>query len=68
MEGKLHRISRQWRLYDLTQPVKTADTDKGVYMGGNIIVPKLSNLVPENIKEGEYVGGVGPGTCKGFVR
>lgn len=40
---------------------------KGVYMGGNIIVPKLSNLVPENIKEGEYVGGVGPGTWKGFV-
>ena len=38
---------------------------KGVYMGGNIIVPKLSNLVPENIKEGEYVGG--PGTWKGFV-
>lgn len=40
---------------------------KGVYMGGNIIVSKLSNLVPENIKEGEYVGGVGPGTWKGFV-
>lgn len=39
----------------------------GVYMTGNIIVDQLANLVPENIKLGEYVGGVGPGTWQGYL-
>lgn len=44
----------------------TVYTD-GMYMTGNIIVDKLSNLVPEIIKLGEYVGGVGPGTWQGYI-
>lgn len=40
---------------------------KDRYMVGVVFVDPLENLVPENIKEGEYVGGVGPGTWKGFV-
>lgn len=40
---------------------------KDMYMTGDIIVEFLNNLTPENIKEGEYVGGVGPGTFKGYV-
>lgn len=40
---------------------------KDVYMAGNIIVDALPNLKPENIKKGEYVGGVGPGTWEGYV-
>lgn len=39
----------------------------GMYMTGNIVVDKLSNLVPENIKLGEYVGGVGPGAWQGYL-
>ena len=39
----------------------------GMYMTGNIIVDKLNSLVPENIKLGEYVGGVGPGTWQGYI-
>lgn len=39
----------------------------GMYMTGNIIVDKLANLVPENIKLGEYVGGVGPGAWQGYI-
>lgn len=39
----------------------------GMYMTGNVIVERLANLVPENIKLGEYVGGVGPGTWQGYV-
>lgn len=38
----------------------------GKYMTGDIIVDKLSNLVPENIKEGEIVGGV-EGKWKGYI-
>lgn len=40
---------------------------KDRYMTGNIAIASLPNLKPENIKEGEYVGGVGPGTWKGYV-
>lgn len=40
---------------------------KDRYMTGNIVISSLPNLKPENIKEGEYVGGVGPGTWKGYV-
>lgn len=40
---------------------------KDKYMTGNITIASLPNLKPENIKEGEYVGGVGPGTWKGYV-
>lgn len=40
---------------------------KDVYMGGNIVVNSIPNLVPENIKKGEYVGGVGPGTWEGYL-
>lgn len=40
---------------------------KDVYMGGNIILNAIPNLVPENIKKGEYVGGVGPGTWEGYL-
>lgn len=39
----------------------------GKYMTGNIIVDKLDNLKPENIKLGEYVGHIGPGTWQGFI-
>lgn len=39
----------------------------GMYMTGNIVVDKLSNLVPENIKLGEYVGEVGPGAWQGYI-
>ena len=39
----------------------------GMYMIGNIVVDKLTNLVPENIKLGEYVGGVGPGAWQGYI-
>lgn len=39
----------------------------GTYMTGNIIVNKLDNLKPENIKLGQYVGHVGPGTWQGFI-
>lgn len=40
---------------------------KDMYMVGVINIDLLETLVPENIKEGEYVGGVGPGTWKGYV-
>lgn len=36
-------------------------------MAGNIIVASIPNLKPENIKKGEYVGGVGPGTWEGYI-
>lgn len=39
----------------------------GIYMTGNIIVDKLENLKPENIKLGQYVGHVGPGTWQGYI-
>ena len=39
----------------------------GKYMTGNIIVDKLDNLKPENIKFLEYVGNIGPGTWQGFI-
>ena len=41
---------------------------KDMYMAGNIIVASIPNLKPENIKKGEYVGGVGPGTWEGYIR
>lgn len=40
---------------------------QGRYMGGDIIQNAIPNLVPENIKKGEYVGGVGPGTWEGYI-
>lgn len=40
---------------------------KDMYMAGNIIVASIPNLKPENIKKGEYVGGVGPGTWEGYI-
>ena len=36
-------------------------------MAGDIIVASIPNLKPENIKKGEYVGGVGPGTWEGYI-
>lgn len=40
---------------------------KGMYMTGDIIIELLQNLKPENIKLGEYVGGVGPGQFQGYI-
>lgn len=49
-----------------TSKTQTIST-QGCYMGGDIIVNPIANLVPENIKKGEYVGGVGPGTWEGYL-
>ena len=37
------------------------------YMTGNIKLMPITNLTPDVIKKGEYVGGVGPGTWEGYV-
>lgn len=39
----------------------------GKYAGGNIIVPSVANLTPNNIRKGKYVGGVGPGAWEGYI-
>lgn len=39
----------------------------GKYSSGNIIIPTVANLTPNNIRKGKYVGGVGPGTWEGYV-
>lgn len=39
----------------------------GKYASGNIIIPSVANLTPNNIRKGKYVGGVGPGTWEGYV-
>lgn len=54
----------QW--IDPTSKTITLHT-KDMYMGGNIVLNPIPNLTPENIKKGEYVGGVGPGTWEGYI-
>ncbi len=40
---------------------------KNKYVTGNVVLNSIKNLVPSNIKKGEYVGGVGPGTWEGYI-
>lgn len=40
---------------------------KNKYVTGNVVLNSIKNLIPSNIKKGEYVGGVGPGTWEGYV-
>lgn len=37
------------------------------YMVGNVTVEPVKNLIPSNIKLGEYVGDVGPGLWEGYI-
>jgi len=53
------------RVTPTSKTITLQTTDK--YMGGNIILSPIANLRPENIKKGEYVGGVGPGTWEGYI-
>lgn len=40
---------------------------KNKFMMGKVTVPPVKNLIPSNIKKGEYVGGVGPGLWEGYI-
>lgn len=58
---------------NLSPPIVTpSDRDftiasKGKILTEDIYVEAIPNLLRENIKEGCYVGGVGPGTWRGYV-
>lgn len=59
------RVLGEQRVSPTSKNIKIST--KGTYMSGDIIVNPIPNLRPENIKKGEYVGGVGPGTWEGYI-
>lgn len=59
------RVLGEQRVSPTSKNIKISTKD--TYMSGDIIVNPIPNLRPENIKKGEYVGGVGPGTWEGYI-